>query len=220
MDGSVLINRVPREIYQERGLAADFLSRMELDGLLVEEILTCLRSQREGDQAVALRFVECLAGRADFVKEAGQKLGAIVALVRKTLTASEGAVKGNALAAFISLRAFYPGYAEEMISLFRSPDLSIRYEVLNQAGTFMTGRYFRDLLVFRDDQTVSYGGPWGSDQVYIFRDLALKQAELLVGRSFECGRCSELRGDQKVWWRSWRQFDMWLERLTWRLGES
>jgi hypothetical protein len=220
MDSSALLNRVPRETYQQRGLAADFLTKMAVDTLLAEEILTCLRSGNQVDQAVALRFAECLALRSDFAKMAGPKLGSIVALVRKTLSDSEGAVKANALAAFVSLRSFYPDYAEEMISLFRSPDLSVRYEALNQAGTFMSGRHFRDLLVFREDQNIGYGGPWGQDLVYIFRDFALRQAEALVARSFECGRCSELRDGKKVWWRSWRQFEAWLERLNWRLGES
>ncbi len=219
MECEVLIWRVPPELYKESGLADDNLARVDADGLLVRDLVACLQSNNEQDLAVALRFAECMGRRPDFCRVAGEKLGTIAALVRKALSGKHESLRLGALGAFVALRHFYPDYAEVMVACFGSPDLKVRYEALARADTYLAGKYFRHLLIFRDDRIVCQGGRWGTDLVYVFRDLALKTAEGVVGRSFECGRKYEIQNGAKVWWRSWGKFEPWLDRLDWRLTQ-
>ena len=212
-----LIKRISPQVFAENGLTYETIAKLEIDELLVEQILDCLRSCNVEDLRVGLRFAECLVSRRNFCQSAGPKLGTIAALVRKDLAESDGALKQVALGAFIGFREFYPDYPDQMVSFFLCPDLNVRYEALSRADTYMSGQYVRYLRTFKDDPTMCQGtGKLGNDTAFIFRDLALKTAEKFAARSFECGRLYEVHEGTKVWWRSWKKFDNWLDRIAWR----
>ncbi len=211
------MSRIPSAVLQQNGLTKQSIAQVPIDPLLVQEILSCLRSNDEQDITVGLRFAECLGSRPEFVHVAGSLLGSMAACIRELLSDRRPSIGIGAVGVLATFRQFYADYADLMISLFQSPDAQVRCETLSKADTFLSGAHLRHLLIFREDPTIAQTG--SGEFRYALRDLALEAAERVAGRSFDCGVSSECREGLRVSWRRWTFFSSWLERVRWRASQ-
>lgn len=193
------------------GICAEDVKKLGVDAPLIEDVMSCLRSSESADQSIALFFAGALFQRG--LLNPDQELE-LVAAILPLLTNEQLQVNAAALGLLVGFSELVPEYRSIMLAGLVDASPLVRKQALLAFTTYGSLHDIGHLERFESDDYLAetnMGGPL----VYELRNLALKEIEVTVGRTFRRHEMTEIleTGELAYWW-SWSDFRAWSRRPT------
>jgi hypothetical protein len=213
-----LLARIPKPRTYKVGICANDIARIPVTPDFIADLLECLGSVEPLDLKFGFFIAECALKNPLFVKAARNAREQIAALARQAVSHPDRQVQSSALQTVVAYRTFCSDYRNLMLGQIASGNAACQRVALAAAPTFLEKQDLALLMPFRTHPEYGETGGMGGPLRYTTRDLALQVAELIAGRRFPDGDCSETVNDSTVSWRGWSTFIRWINRpRLWRM---